>query len=624
MVRSGFYNSKNHDRLYYNSDMSRLFNSLIKDGVFQNIGDKFIARPGTGMQVIIPSGMAYFNSTWIFNDTDYVQAIDAAPIVAGFSRIDGIFLKMGPVDDQNERLNSIYYMAGTPASQDAQRPVPTVVDGEVYVPICYVTVATDTTSITAAMITNMVGTSSCPFITGILETIDATELLTQWEAQWNDWLNAEKTDFEAWTEDRQTAFTEWFETIKGVLDSDAAGHLQNEINELQQLSESNINMLGAKNILPNNGTSTTINGVTFTVFEDGTMVLNGTATADTNFNLVSKDSGATIADIFSEAGRYKIVTNLIESTQAMVFIGCWHDNNWVSPNVWVGTARATSAVKSFDITKAQIDGGTEYGLTVLVKVFEGEVYNNERVVIMITPESLSDETYTSYAPSNRILYKKINQINDDLAPLKKGAGYVANKDLNTLTEAGTYLCLTNCTNLPNTTEWFTVNVFAGGTGSFIQQAIGATSNTMYYRHNDGNGWSNWRRNFNFGIDSNGNYGYIKDGADTVTPFKRLEKIYSDKTQEVWSQWKRTENINISSLLPDIYQSLTKDDFLVVPTGIRSYFTASHATSGEANAQITWTYNSTTGILTINKGGSWAIGSDFNNYTWVNMFDIYLI
>ena len=28
--------------------------------------------------------------------------------------------------------------------------------------------------------------------------------------------------------------------------------------------------------------------------------------------------------------------------------------------------------------------------------------------------------------------------------------------------------------------------------------------------------------FGFGIDSNGNYGYIKAGADTVTPFKRVE------------------------------------------------------------------------------------------------------
>lgn len=241
MIRSGFHNSKNHDRLYYNSDISRLFNALIIDGVFQNIGNKFIARPGTGMQVIIPSGMAYFNSTWIFNDADYVQAIDAAPIVAGFSRIDGIFLKMGPVDDQTTRENTIYYMAGTPASQDVQKPVPVVEDGEVYVPICYVTVTTDATVITASMIENCVGvTTTTPFVTGILETVEISELLTQWEAQWNEWLSAKKAnadlEWDEWFESATTgygnAWTLWFNSVKEDLATVEVGELKNKVDAL--------------------------------------------------------------------------------------------------------------------------------------------------------------------------------------------------------------------------------------------------------------------------------------------------------------------------------------------------------------------------------------------------------
>lgn len=45
-------------------------------------------------------------------------------------------------------------------------------------------------------------------------------------------------------------------------------------------------VLGAKNLLPNNVTSQTINGVTFTVNADGSVTVNGTATANTNFRLV--------------------------------------------------------------------------------------------------------------------------------------------------------------------------------------------------------------------------------------------------------------------------------------------------------------------------------------------------
>ena len=240
MIRSGFYNSKNHDKLYYNSDISRLFNVLIKDGIFENIGSKFIVRAGTGMQVVIPSGMAYFNSTWIFNDSDYIQPIDVAPIVAGYSRIDGIFLRMGPVDDQTYRENTIYYMAGVPASQNTQRPVPTVENGEVYVPLCYILVEADVDTITASKITNMVGTVSAPFVTGILETVNISELLTQWEAQWNEWITKKKSDanaewdtwFNATTRNDGVAWQLWFDSVKEDLATVEVGGLKNKVDAI--------------------------------------------------------------------------------------------------------------------------------------------------------------------------------------------------------------------------------------------------------------------------------------------------------------------------------------------------------------------------------------------------------
>lgn len=231
MIRSGFFNSLNHDRLYYNSDISRLFNSLIIDGVFQNIGDKFIARPGTGMQVIIPSGFAYFNSTWLYNDADYIQAIDTAPLVSGISRIDGIFLKMCDENSQSNRDNLIYYMAGTESSSPV-RPTPEVVSNEEYIPICYITISSSTDTISSSMITNMVGTSSCPFVSGILETIDADELLRQWAGQFTEWLTAEQNAYSNWSNGRRSDFDNWFADIEYVLDGDTAGHLQVEIDSI--------------------------------------------------------------------------------------------------------------------------------------------------------------------------------------------------------------------------------------------------------------------------------------------------------------------------------------------------------------------------------------------------------
>ena len=238
--RSGFFNSKNHDKQYYASDISKLFDSLINPGVFGNVGNKFIARPGEGMQVIIPSGMAWFNSTWTLNDSDVVINIDEAPAVANYSRIDAIFLRSYPVNDITARENGTYYMKGAETSATPVRPVPTVTDNEIYTPICYILVSKGDTSVTSAMITNMVGTSSCQFITGILETVDVTQLLTQWEAQWNDWITAKKADadadwdewFDTTTTNNSTLWSNWFESVKADLATVEVGDLKNKVDAI--------------------------------------------------------------------------------------------------------------------------------------------------------------------------------------------------------------------------------------------------------------------------------------------------------------------------------------------------------------------------------------------------------
>ncbi len=224
MFRSGFFNAKNHDKQYYSSDVSKLFNSLINPGVFENVGNKFIVRPGTGMQVIVPSGMAWFNSTWTVNDSDEVIILDEAPYVANYNRIDAIFLRVYPENDTTVRDNTAYYVKGTETSGAPTKPVPTPTDDELYIPLCYITVNHGTTAITVAMIENCVGTNVCPFITGILETAHISDLLVQWQAQWNEWLTSEQNNFET-----------WFESIRGQLDEDAAGHLQNEINDINDV-----------------------------------------------------------------------------------------------------------------------------------------------------------------------------------------------------------------------------------------------------------------------------------------------------------------------------------------------------------------------------------------------------
>lgn len=216
MVRSGFWNSLGTDvRTYYNTDFSHLMSLMIKDGIHQNYGEHLVVLPGTGLQVIVQTGECWFNECWVRNDADLQISIDNAPIVAGYKRIDAIAIK---IDATNAvRNGTIEYVAGTPGSNPVA-PTLTDTDEIHWHLLALVTVNANATSISASNIENKVGTTGTPFITGILETVDITTLLGQWSSQFNDWMDENNTEFQA-----------WFQHMKDQLDEDAAAHLQNEI-----------------------------------------------------------------------------------------------------------------------------------------------------------------------------------------------------------------------------------------------------------------------------------------------------------------------------------------------------------------------------------------------------------
>lgn len=206
-VTFGFYDSLNGDRKYTTVQFSHLFNSLIKDGIFMHVGEHLNVKEGTGMQVNVGSGFAWFNSTWTRNDADYPLTITASDLLQ--ARIDAIVLEVN--ETVSSRTNSIKVITGTPAS-DPKKPTLTNTNDVHQYPLAYVTVGVGVTSITQANIENCIGTDPCPFVTGVLDTIDATTLIAQWEAQFN----------------------EWFESLEDTLSGDVAGNLLLLIQDLQK------------------------------------------------------------------------------------------------------------------------------------------------------------------------------------------------------------------------------------------------------------------------------------------------------------------------------------------------------------------------------------------------------
>lgn len=217
---SGFFNSVDHDRLYDATDISRLFDGLIRDGIFASIGDCLVVKQSNQMNVTVGTGRAWFNHTWSYNDALYPVTIPPSEIL--MDRIDAVVLEINSVE--SVRANSIKLIKGTPSSTPAKPSLTNTKEVHQY-PLAYVTVGKEVTSIRQADIENCVGTSACPFVTGILEVISIEQLIPQWKdilnrfveentANFNTWMNGEKQDYQAWLTAAKKEITDWQATSK--------------------------------------------------------------------------------------------------------------------------------------------------------------------------------------------------------------------------------------------------------------------------------------------------------------------------------------------------------------------------------------------------------------------------
>lgn len=294
----GFYNSHDHDRVYNATQMSQLFDGIITDGVFYNVGERFMVKAvSSSHAVTVGTGRAWFNSTWTYNDSDYTINIEESEIQ--LNRIDAIVLEVNAND--SVRRNYLKVVKGTPATN----PVNPNLTNTKFVhqhALAYVRIPANSTKILQSNITINVGTSTCPYVTGPLKTINADDLLAQWKdqaQQQHDNINASHSrlrnewigNFDRLASDTQGRFDDlyeevegdvettistatgslsatetaleqsirdWYDTIRGILDEDAAGNLQNEIDDINSYQVVGV---GFNDWTFNSSTSTYVNTV---------------------------------------------------------------------------------------------------------------------------------------------------------------------------------------------------------------------------------------------------------------------------------------------------------------------------------------------------------------------------
>lgn len=158
-ITYGFYNSVAGDRVYDAIQVSQMFNGILTDGVFKQVGNKFQVIQDSGMNILVRSGKAWFNDTWTYNDGDIGLTVSNSDLI--LPRIDTVALEVNAA--LASRVNTIKMVNGTPNAS----PVPTTLTNTSELhqyPLAYIYVAAGVTSILNGDITQVVGTVDCPFI----------------------------------------------------------------------------------------------------------------------------------------------------------------------------------------------------------------------------------------------------------------------------------------------------------------------------------------------------------------------------------------------------------------------------------------------------------------------------
>lgn len=147
--------------------------------------------------------------------------------------------------------------------------------------------------------------------------------------------------------------------------------------------EAIVNEYGAKNLLPNNATTQTINGVTFTVNADGSVTVNGTATATAILLIVNA------------------FTNLVEINETLISHSI--DNIPTGAHLYFQTFTGKTFEASANGTLIDNLSDEDIQYSVFVYIEENTTVNNITFYPMIRDARIADPTYVPYAMTNKEL-----------------------------------------------------------------------------------------------------------------------------------------------------------------------------------------------------------------------------
>ena len=200
----GFFNGTKqtdgtYDRTYDASDFASFFAKFIGNGVYKGSGLNVV--PKSGLTVTLKAGSAFVNGYWyeLTEDMDFTLSVNSTSSTI----YDLITITLDKTERKVYARKKENVYAGLPERSD------TIYD----LVVARISVGVGVSNITSSRIEDTRGNSSfCGYVTGLVDQLNVEEAFNQMRGQ----------------------FDEWFTDIKDKLNSDVAGSLQSQINELEQ------------------------------------------------------------------------------------------------------------------------------------------------------------------------------------------------------------------------------------------------------------------------------------------------------------------------------------------------------------------------------------------------------
>lgn len=344
------------------------------------------------------------------------EAVNVAGLKAAFQQFKTGFLDAGlsgkvstsTYNQAVQRINDIEAVIGSASGDDDSviNKVREMIDFFANIP------ETDTLSGTLSSLNTAIG--------GKVDKVNGKGLST------NDYDNTAKDKVDAipanpkYTDTTYSAATT---SADGLMSSTDKKKLDGiDMDEYRQMLEDTVGFV-SKNIIPfpySEGQSKTSKGITFTVNDDGSIVVNGTATDDISFNLVANtpewNENAEICKIITKYDGKKLLLSGGQNLNSNLFLSA---QGLVKPGIGIVANSGDEREIIVDKTTASATDGARQ---IYIRVLKDAVCDNVVVFPMLRLANVgSSDDFEKYNPS---VIRRINEKQDainDLSAIRSGA-----------------------------------------------------------------------------------------------------------------------------------------------------------------------------------------------------------